>query len=243
MECLSAKLEQIAENYHLNSGVRDKFIEDACQLYCCKWLADLIQPSDSVLELGFGEGLTVAALKHKAGRYTVVEGSRKLFDKMAHIHPDVEAKFSMFENFEASVPYDKILALHVLEHVDSPVTMAKRFRQWMSPTSELVVVVPNRNSLHRKLAYEMGLIKATDELSERDKAVGHQRVYDLEALRVDLDKSGFEIVSEHGFFLKILPNSMMLDFSEEILIALNAISPKIPSNLLANIGVIARLKR
>jgi hypothetical protein len=46
-------------------------------------------------------------------------------------------------------------------------------------------------------------------------------------------------VDSAGFFLKVLPNSMMLEYSRELLWGLNAISPSLPKNLLANIAAIA----
>lgn len=242
MDVLSQELENIAGNYHLNADINDKFIEDACQHYCCEWLSGLVQPNDSVLELGFGEGLTVATLKKKASDYTVIEGSYQLYETMREMHPDVQAEYSLFENFETQRIYDKILALHVLEHVNNPIELAQHFKQWMHAGSELIIIVPNRNSLHRKLALEMGLIAATDELSDRDKVVGHQRVYSLATLRADLEVAGFDVLSEHGFFLKLFPNSMMLEFSDEMLLALNTISSKLPVNLMANVGVRAKIK-
>lgn len=242
MNVISQELEDIAHNYHLNANVRDKFIEDACQNYCCEWLGGLLKPGDSVLELGYGEGVTVSLLKQKATDYTVVEGSLKLYEKMIELHPDVHCEYSLFENFESNRSFDKILALHVLEHVDDPIEMAVHSKKWMHKDSELVVIVPNRNSLHRLLAYEMGIINSTDELSERDKIVGHQRVYSLKTLREDLTEAGFEIIQEQGFFLKLLPNSMMLDFSDEMINALNSLSPQLPIELMANIGLRAKIK-
>ncbi|MEK9569744.1 MAG: class I SAM-dependent methyltransferase [Paracoccaceae bacterium] len=242
MILLSKELEAIAKNYHLSSNIKDKFIEDACQHYCCEWLSSLIKPDDSVLELGYGEGLTLATLKKKTSDYTVVEGSYRLYKRVQELHPDVQAEYSLFENFEGQRSYDKILALHVLEHVTDPVETLRHSRNWMHLNSELIVIVPNRNSLHRKLALEMGLISSTDELSERDKVVGHQRVYSIQNLRTDLEVAGFELLGEQGFFLKPFPNSMMLEFSDEMIMALNTISSKLPVDLMANIGLRAKIK-
>ena len=35
-------LEKIASEYHLNTNVPDKFIEDLIQDYCCDWLKQFI---------------------------------------------------------------------------------------------------------------------------------------------------------------------------------------------------------
>ena len=100
-----------------------------------------------------------------------------------------------------------------------------------------MVVTPNRHSIHRNLAVRMGLQEKLDDLSPRDQLVGHQRVYDLDTLRKELEIAGFRIDDEFGYFLKVLPNSMMMEYPISLLEALNAISSEIPTRLLANIGV------
>jgi hypothetical protein len=101
--------------------------------------------------------------------------------------------------------------------------------------------VPNKESIHRQLAVIMGLQSALDSLGARDHLVGHQRVYSLDTLGADVKAAGLKVDQEEGFFLKLLPNSMMLDYSIDLLEALNKISFQLPDKLLANIGIIAKL--
>ena len=54
----------------------------------------------------------------------------------------------------------------------------------------------------------------------------------------DILSAGLSVIDSCGFFLKVLPNSMMLDYSRELLWGLNAISAYLPKDLLANIAVI-----
>lgn len=237
------ELERIAAQYHLNDDVPDKFIEDACQEHCCAWLAGLIDPREHVIELGLGEGITLARLSPLAARYTVVEGSRSLCERTREVAPSVEVVEALFEDYTPDEPCDRLLALHVMEHVDDPVPLAQHLRTWLKPDGELVVVVPNRRSLHRRLAVLMGLQPELDTLSARDHLVGHQRVYDLPDLRADLEAAGFECLEERGFFLKVLPNSMMLDYSPELVLGLNQIGDELPADLGANIAVRARPAR
>lgn len=242
MNARHAELERIATGYHLNDQVPDKFIEELCQRHCCDWLATLIDPDDRVIELGVGDGVTLERLAPRAAHYGVVEGAASLVARVRAAHPGVEVVHALFEEHRPAQRCDKLLALHVLEHVDDPVALARHLRGWLRPDGELIVVVPNRESLHRRLAVLMGLQPALDTLSPRDHLVGHRRVYDLALLREHLREAGFEPFEERGFFLKTLPNGMMLDHSPALIQALNRLGDQLPAEYQANLAVRARLR-
>ena len=237
------ELERIAHQYHLNDAVPDKFIEDACQEHCCNWLATLVTPDDAVIELGFGEGVTLARLAGLPRKYVVVEGSPSLAAQVRSEFPGVEVAEALFEDYVPTEQCDKLLALHVMEHVDDPVSLAKHLCEWVKPGGEMVVVVPNKRSLHRRLAVLMGIQPELDTLSPRDHLVGHQRVYDLDELEADLRTAGFEPFERKGFFLKALPNGMMLDYTPALIQALNDLGDELPADMGANIAVRARRVR
>ena len=241
MNARSAALERIASDYHLNTEVPDKFIEDLCQQHCCDWLETLIDADDRVIELGVGDGVTLARLAPRTRNYCVVEGAASLVAHARKTQPQVEVVQSLFEDHRPAQLCDKLLALHVLEHVDDPVMLARHLRGWLRPDGELIVVVPNRDSLHRRLAVLMGLQPALDTLSPRDHLVGHQRVYGLPLLREHLRAAGFEVIEERGFFLKTLPNGLMLNHSPALIRALNQLGDQLPAEYQANLALRARL--
>lgn len=230
-------LERIAQDYHLNDSVPDKFIESACQDYCSDWLARCLSSTDRVLELGYGDGVTLSKLSPLTASYSVIEGAASLISQVRDRFPDVDAIHALFETYEAAFPFQKVLALHVLEHVHDPVSLLQHMSRWIADDGELIIVVPNRDSLHRRLAVLMGLQPQRDSLSSRDVVVGHQRVYSLELLREHLCSSGYRVIEERGFFLKTLPNSMMLDYSPALIDGLNQLSDELPTELLANLAV------
>jgi SAM-dependent methyltransferase len=237
------ELERIAHSYHLTDDVPDKFIEDAAQEHCCNWLATLVSPDDVLVELGVGEGVTLARLAPLPRRYVVVEGAPSLAARVRLQHPTVEVQEALFEEYVPDEPCHKLMALHVLEHVDDPVPLLEHLRTWLAPDGEIVVVVPNRRSLHRRLAVLMGLQPRLDTLSPRDHLVGHQRVYDLADLERDLRAAGLEPFERKGLMFKPLPNGMMLDFSPELVQALNDLGDELPTDMGANIAVRARRRR
>ncbi len=235
-------LDRIATDYHTGAKAPDMHIEDLCQEYCGRWILDALGAADRVLEMGFGEGNITRSLIASGRHVTTIEGARVLYDKLvAEFGSSITAAHSLFEDYRPDRPFDAVVASHVLEHVDDPVALLKHMRGWIAPGGRLIVVVPNKESLHRRLAVIMGLQPALDTLGARDKLVGHQRVYSLATLEHDLRSGGFEVVESTGFFLKPVANSMMLGYSAELLAAMNEISPQLPKELLANIGVVATM--
>jgi 2-polyprenyl-3-methyl-5-hydroxy-6-metoxy-1,4-benzoquinol methylase len=232
-------LDAFARAYYLNDQVADIDIEELQQAVSLSVVLEAIEPARRVLEMGFGTGLITDALLRRGVAAEVVEGSPILHDLALHRHgvQGLRAHLSLFEEFTPTAPYDGVLALHVLEHVDDPQLVLRRVRSWMVPGGTLVVVTPNKESVHRNLAVRMGLQPELDSLSDRDRFVGHQRVYSIDTLTAELQEAGFRVERSFGYFLKVLPNSMMLDWDRRLLEALNTISEEIPPRLLANIGI------
>ena len=235
-------LESIATSYHLDKQKEDKFIEDISQYYFCDWLNEFFPNDLYVCELGYGEGITSDRLSKKFVNYDVVEGSATLCKQAKRKLRSVKVIHSLFENYRPLRNYDLILALHVLEHVDNPTEILAKLKEWLNPGGRVVIVVPNKNSLHRVFAHGMKLISELDELSPRDIEVGHQRVYGFEELREQVTNVGLQVDDEFGFFLKTLPNYMMLEHDPKLILELNKISNKIPPNLLANICLVCSLR-
>jgi len=237
----TSDLDRIGETYHASSSVPDKHIEDICQQYSAKWILNELLGATRVLEMGYGDGIITRALVEGGKAVTVLEGSKFLSNLVgAEMGGQVECCNSMFETFSPTgEKFDAIVASHVLEHVDDPVGLLIRMKNWLVDQGKIVVVVPNCESIHRRLAVNMNLQPQLDSLSDRDRVVGHQRVYSYRGLEKDLRGAGYAISSSTGFFLKPFSNSMMLSCSVELLHAMNHIANEIPKELLANIGVAA----
>lgn len=194
-----------------------------------------------VLEMGVGDGVWTEKIVNKFGRTHVVDVSEKLLTLFqTRFGARATGFLSFFEDFTPAegMRFNTVIASHVLEHVQDPIRVLHQMKSWLAPNGRVIVVVPNAESIHRKLAVRMGLLKAVHELGERDFLVGHRRVYDLTILREHVCDAGFQILEEHGLFLKTLPNAMMKDFSLELLSALSGISDELPASLMANIAMV-----
>jgi 2-polyprenyl-3-methyl-5-hydroxy-6-metoxy-1,4-benzoquinol methylase len=230
-------LDHFASTYYLNETVEDIDIEELAQRHSIPRVVDAVAGCGRVLEMGYGTGLVTGELLRHGVGVEVLEGSPVLREHAMSRHPGLVVHLSMFEDFAPAAPFDAVLALHVLEHVDDAPALARVIGSWLRPGGVLVAVTPNARSLHRQLAVKMGLHEHLDDLSPRDHLVGHRRVYDLTGLRADVEAGGFDVTDEFGYFVKPLANYQMLDWSPEILDGLNRLSDAVPADLLANIGV------
>lgn len=195
---------------------------------------------EHVIEMGYGDGAVVEAIKDKVGKVTVVEGDKKLVEQTKKSHKDVTIVHSLFEEFEAKDKADLVLGNHVLEHVNQPQVVLERTKQWLKPNGIALFSVPNATSLHRRIGVRMGLLGSIYDLNEQDKRVGHQRIYDEQSFLRDLKKSGFKIKKFGGFNLKLVSQKQMKDWSDELLQAIYEVSLQCPAELCSNLYAICR---
>ena len=237
MTLTAAALDAHAEAYYLNPEVADLDLEELGQERSLDRTLQALGGARRVLDLGFGSGRVAAEALARGLAFEVVEGSPRLCAVARERHPELVVHEALFERFTPAEPYDAVLALHVLEHVDDPVALLRRVRSWLVPGGAVVAVVPNADSLHRRLAVRMGLQPALDTLSARDHLVGHQRVFDPARLREAFAQAGFAVEEVFGYQLKVVPNAMMAAWPPELWAALVDVSPEVPPELLANLGM------
>jgi 2-polyprenyl-3-methyl-5-hydroxy-6-metoxy-1,4-benzoquinol methylase len=155
-------------------------------------------------------------LRSHAERLTVVDASATLLDAISS-EPPIEKVQALFEKFEPDCSYETIVVEHVLEHVQDPVELLGSAREWLSPGGKVLIGVPNANSLHRLAAVKMGILESPTDLGERDRDVGHRRVYTLDRLRADVEAAGLTLRDVGGVFLKPLTaDQIETHWSEEM---------------------------
>ena len=238
-------LENIAINYH-NASSSDMHIENVMQEFEWPWIQNQIKENSNILDLGYGDGISLRNLMAISEtlklKVTLLEGSPTLAKKALEqsAEDNVDVILTYFEDFKKNNAFDLILASHVLEHVNQPEVLLNVLFDNAKVGAELIGIVPNKDSVHRRLAVIMGLQEKRDDLSERDYKVGHQRVFGTDTLSALFESSKWELVGMKGFFLKPLSNSQMLGYSDSLIDALFKIADEIPIDLCANIGFIAR---
>jgi 2-polyprenyl-3-methyl-5-hydroxy-6-metoxy-1,4-benzoquinol methylase len=169
------------------------------------------------LELGPAEGLMSRRLLDDFDHLTIVDGAAELLARIPNV-PKLTKIHALFEELEPAGHFDTIVMDHVLEHVEHPVALLTRAGPWLSPAGRIVVGVPNGQSFHRLVGVKMGLLREPCQLNERDRTVGHRRVYTKDSLFRDIREAGLEPIAWGGVFFKPLSNQQIEDEWTEAMI-------------------------
>jgi SAM-dependent methyltransferase len=162
----------------------------------------------SGLELGCGDGSMTKYLRRHFEKLTVVDGAKELVDKIPS-GESVNKVVSLFEDYAPTEKFKSIVMEHILEHIEDPVALLKRSRSWLDHGGKIFIGVPNALSIHRQVAVKMGLLKTPNELNDRDKLVGHRRVYDWNLLKQHIESAGLKVEHRFGVFFKPLSNEQI----------------------------------
>jgi SAM-dependent methyltransferase len=138
-----------------------------------------VRPPSRVLDAGCGWGTTLAALEGRGYRAEGLDIARRALERLDR--PDrtlIEADLTAPLPLAGFEPYDAVLALDVLEHLDDDQAAASRLGALARPGGGVVIVsVPARPDL----------------FSEFDEVQGHRRRYEPDGLRTMLAGAGLAV--------------------------------------------------
>lgn len=197
----------------------------------------------SLLELGIGYGHSSLKFQNFR-RHSILEGSKKAILKLRKkCAQKMEVIHTLFEDFETSEQFDLIVMGFILEHVDKPGLILRKFREFLKPKGFLFISVPNFQALNKRIGFQAGFLKESAELSSADLAVGHKRLFSVKSLQELLTDSGYVIERIEGIFLKPLTTKQLeiLKLPFDVTKAMFEIGVDYPE-LCANILVKARLR-
>lgn len=165
---------------------------------------------ETLLEMGPAEGVMTNLLATTNKKMTVVEGSGMFCEDLRKRFPDAKVVHALFEEFQPEEQFDNIILGHVLEHVQDPVDILARAKQWLKPgTGRLFAAVPNARSVHRQAAVIMGMLPQEDALNEMDIHHGHRRVFTPESFRSAFYQAGLQIEIFGGYWMKPVSNKQI----------------------------------
>jgi len=197
----------------------------------------------SLLELGLGHGYATEIFSHQFQRHVVLEGSPAVIRNFLDKHPDCGSEIieTWFEKFSTDERFDVIVMGFILEHVDDPLLILRRFRDFLAPGGKMFLAVPNAEVLNRRLGQLAGLLDDVTTLSENDLLLGHKRFYDVTSFCADIALAGCTVDRMEGIYLKPFTTSQIvsLQLDRKIIDALCVVGidyPELSCGLLAEIS-------
>jgi SAM-dependent methyltransferase len=171
--------------------------------------------ASSLLELGLGHGYTTEIFSRHYPRHLVLEGSSAVISNFRDKHPECSAEIiqTYFESFETEERFEVIVMGFILEHVDDPVLILRRFREFLVPGGRIFLAVPNAEVMNRRLGCLAGMLKDVTKLSENDHLLGHKRYYTVNTLRGDLQQAGYSVTRLEGIYLKPFTTSHIVSLN------------------------------
>ncbi len=192
----------------------------------------------NLLSLGLGHGVVAShIINHHISflqSYTIIEGSQEIINNFQAdnvLPPDVSVVHSLFEDAHFDKSFDAIDMGFILEHVDDPLLVLKKYSMFLQPGGTIFLSVPNALSLHRQIGCNANMLSDLYALSDHDKQLGHQRYFDLEYLSAIVDQAGLKIMKTKGTFLKPFSTSQLksMGLSPEILMGLYKTGETLPN--------------
>lgn len=196
-----------------------------------------------ILEVGAGPEPIFKFIKN-FDSYCLVEANSKFASeakKAAEHHlsgPKIQVINDWLENF-ASTPVslpklDLIILSSVLHEVKEPKTFLEAIRKISNPSTRILVIVPNAESLHRLFAFEAGMMGDLLEISPEGKALHRQTSFTKSSLCALAEDCGFQVKTSETFFIKPLTSRQMTKLfsakilDEQILLGLERASKYLP---------------
>nr|MBK9651682.1 class I SAM-dependent methyltransferase [Bacteroidota bacterium] len=202
--------------------------------YLCAKITDT--KASSILSLGIGHSVVsnsiIQLLNTGNIQYDIVEGSPDIINKFNATYHNISMKVyeSYFETFTPDKKYDAIEMGFVLEHVDDPLLVLKKFKNFLNDKGTMFIAVPNAKSLHRLIGHHAGLLPDMYKLSKYDLELGHKRYFDLDSITNLATEAGLRVTMQRGLMLKTITGEQMkkLDWQKNIIDALFIVGEHYP---------------
>jgi SAM-dependent methyltransferase len=201
------------------------------------------QGASSVLELGLGHGFSTNIFSENFDRHVVLDGSPAVIANFRENFPECKAEIieTYFEKFESEEKFDVIVMGFILEHVDDPLEIISRYKNFLAPGGRIFLAVPNAEVLNRRLGHFAGMLDDIETLSENDLLLGHKRYYTVSTLSGEINKAGYKIDKMEGIYLKPFTTTQVvsLNLGENVIQALCEVGvdyPELSCGILAQIS-------
>lgn len=169
----------------------------------------------NALNIGVGYGTADEVFSKEFEEYTSIDLEQSVIDNQKEMLSHVNYICSDFFQFQAGTKFDTIIASHILEHVENYEDFLNRCYDLLKPKGRLIVIVPNAESIHRKIGVEMGFLKDITELNDADKSIGHTIVFTPKRLKREFERTQFNILKLKTVTLKAFSYSQLLEMPSD----------------------------
>jgi SAM-dependent methyltransferase len=113
-----------------------------------RWIAERCR-GKRVVDMACGEGYGAAVLSETAAAVIGVDANPEAFEhaRLRYRAPNLSFERALVEQFDQGAPFDAIVFLQTIEHVEQPDRLLARFASLLSPGGVLYVTTPNRLTL------------------------------------------------------------------------------------------------
>lgn len=206
-------IDEYAKKYSLSGFEKYKVF------YRRKKLLEIIETHSpkNILEIGCGSEPLFKYIENV--KFTVVEPAQEFYDNalaLAEGSSRIICLQGYFENVvgELAGDYDMVICSCLLHEVEKPDRLLQSIMQVCNNNTIVHINVPNADSIHRLLGKEMGILQDVHDMSETNKELQQNNVYDRKTLRKVIEDSGLEIIESGSFFVKPFSHAQMYQMLE-----------------------------
>lgn len=173
---------------------------------------------DKILEIGCGlEPIFKHIDLNCVSGITIVEPSERFcrnaeqFTEQMPSRDKIKIIKGFFEDEKDNLnsEFDLILCSGLLHEVEEPKKLLHAIKDVCTENTVVHINVPNAFSLHRILAYEMGIIEDVHQMSDENKVFQQHSVFDMKMLCELMENCGFQIVEKGTYFCKPFTHGQM----------------------------------
>lgn len=206
-----------------------KYKQEPCERYQVKYrrkkILELIQSykHDTILEIGCGLEPLFEFFSDYHKMVIVEPGSQFVSNAKKEAKKtgrDITCIQGFFEDTveqvkSMGISFDFIILSSLLHEVEEPERLLRAIYGVCSDDTVVHINVPNADSIHRLLAKEMGIISDVHELSDLQKTMQRNRVFDMDSLCAMAGNCQFEVIQKGTYFPKLLSAGQMENMLEQ----------------------------